>query len=48
LKWEELKLKFIHQFLVCAEDVYLLVKVYILYRKTQKLQQSSVKRLVKK
>jgi hypothetical protein len=34
--------------LVHVDDVHLLVTVYILYRKTQKLQQSLVRRLVKK
>jgi hypothetical protein len=40
-------LNFMHQFLVYADDVYLLVQVYRLYRRTERLQQASVKRLVK-
>ena len=47
-KWEELKLNFIQQLLVHADNVHLLMKVYVLCRKTQKLQQSLVRRLVKK
>ena len=47
-KWEGLKFNFIHQFQVYADDVNLLVKVYVLYRKTQQLQRSLVRRLVKK
>jgi len=40
-------LNFIHQVLVYAGDVNVLVKVYILYRKkSHKLQQSLVRRLV--
>jgi len=36
-KWKGVKLNFIHQVLVHADDVFLTVKVFILYRKTEKL-----------
>ena len=47
-KWNGMKLNFVHQFVVYADDVNLLMTVYRLYRKTQQLQQSLVRRLVKK
>ena len=43
-------MNFIYRVLVYADDVNLLVKMYsyILYRKTEKFQQSLVRRLIKK
>jgi hypothetical protein len=47
-KWEGLKLNFIHQLPVYTDDVKKLVILYLIYRKTEKLQQSLVRKLVKK